>query len=78
MTMRGQTTATATTTTGIRGQRPTMRNSTSRITTTRMTGTEIEMYNDNPMTKMAVAEHNKEDDKHRTRTEGAGDRYSAV
>jgi hypothetical protein len=37
----------------------------------------MEMDNDNDMTQMVVV-HNEEDDKHRTRTEGAGNRYSIV
>jgi hypothetical protein len=44
-----------------------------------MTGmeAEMEMDNDNDMTKVAVV-HDEGDNEHGTRTEGAGDRYSIV
>ena len=38
---------------------------------------EMEMYNSNHITKTAVA-NNEGDDKHGTRTEGAGDGYGAI
>jgi hypothetical protein len=42
------------------------------------TGTETEMYYHNHTIKTVAAEHTEGDDEHGTRTEGTGDRYSAV